>query len=112
MVRRVSTSTFTAALHGRRFRFSASRGLFSGGRVDEGTRLLLDHLPANAPRSMLDVGCGYGALGLPIAARHPEARCLLVDRNLVALEHARHNVAANGPFANVTTRPSLGYRDV
>ena len=85
--------------------------VFSTLRIDEGTQLLLGHLPARPPRSLLDLGCGYGALGLPVAARFPEARALLVDRDLLAVAASAHNARALG-LGNVKVRPSLGYRDV
>jgi 16S rRNA G1207 methylase RsmC len=85
--------------------------VFSHQRIDEGTLLLLDHLPERAPRSVLDLGCGYGALGLPIAAKHPQARCVLVDRDLLAVAASAHNARALG-LANVTAQPGLGYRDL
>ena len=74
--------------------------VFSSQRIDEGTLLLLDHLPAGEPRSVLDLGCGYGALGLPVAARWPSARCLLIDRDLLAAAASAHNARALG-LANV-----------
>src|SRR5437870_3421770 len=58
--------------------------VFATHALDAGTRLLLRNLPGRAPASFLDLGCGYGALGLPVAARHPQARALLVDRDLLA----------------------------
>ncbi len=83
--------------------------VFSSQRIDEGTLLLLAHLPAAEPRSVLDLGCGYGALGLPVAARFPRARCLLVDRDLLAVAAAGHNARTLG-LGNVEVRPGLGYR--
>jgi 16S rRNA G1207 methylase RsmC len=68
-------------------------------------------LPEAAPESLLDLGCGYGALGLTIAVRHPSARALLVDRDLLAVRAAAHNARSLG-LAKVEVRPSLGYRDV
>ena len=100
-----------AELLGRRFAFQADSSLFSADRVDDGTRLLLDALPPSLPASVLDMGCGYGALGLPVAARHPNAACLLVDRNTLAVEYARRNAAFHA-LPNVDARPSLGYRDL
>jgi 16S rRNA G1207 methylase RsmC len=85
--------------------------VFSSQRVDDGTLLLLGHLPEGEPRSVLDLGCGYGALGLPVAARFPSARCLLVDRDLLAVAAAAHNARALG-LANVEVRPGLGYSDL
>ena len=83
--------------------------VFATQRIDDGTLLLLQHLPDGEPRSVLDLGCGYGALGLPVAARFPRARALLIDRDLLAVAAAAHNAAALG-LGNVTVRPGLGYR--
>jgi 16S rRNA G1207 methylase RsmC len=83
--------------------------VFSSQRIDEGTRLLLAHLPAGEPGSVLDLGCGYGALGLPIAARWPGSRCVLVDRDLLAVAASAHNARALG-LGNTSVRPGLGYR--
>ncbi len=96
---------------GHRFRFETAPGLFSAERVDDGTRLLLEHLPSSPPRSVLDLGCGYGALGLPVAATHPQARVELVDRDALAVDLAARNAAAHG-LSNVVAFPSLGLRDV
>lgn len=98
----------TARLLGRELTFLVHPGLFSADRVDDGTRLLLDHLPEGAPARVLDLGCGYGALGLPIAAAHPTAQLLLLDRDVLAVEDARANAARNA-LDNVTALPSLGY---
>jgi len=83
--------------------------VFSSQRIDAGTLLLLGHLPGGEPRSLLDLGCGYGALGLPLAARFPSARCLLIDRDLLAVAAAALNARLLG-LANVEVRPGLGYR--
>src|SRR5438128_10858527 len=56
--------------------------VFATRAIDEGTLLLLRNLPDWAPESLLDLGCGYGALGLTIATRYRSARALLVDRTL------------------------------
>ena len=83
--------------------------VFSSQRIDEGTLLLLRHLPAGEPSSLLDLGCGYGALGLPVAARWPDARALLIDRDLLAVAASAHNARALR-LGNVEVRPGLGYR--
>jgi 16S rRNA G1207 methylase RsmC len=82
--------------------------VFSTQRIDDGTLLLLEHLPQGEPERVLDLGCGYGALGLPIAARYPKASLLLVDRDLLAVAASAHNARALG-LANVEARPGLGY---
>jgi 16S rRNA G1207 methylase RsmC len=83
--------------------------VFSSQRIDDGTLLLLANLPPAEPRRVLDLGCGYGALALPLAARFPKARFLLVDRDLLAVAASAHNAAALG-LGNVVARPGLGYR--
>src|SRR5690554_5532873 len=65
--------------------------VFSTQRIDEGTLLLLENLAAGSPNRILDVGCGYGALGLPIAARWPQADVELIDRDLVAVHWSAEN---------------------
>lgn len=98
-------------LLGHPWRFSAAPGLFSPEQVDDGTKLLLECLPTTAPRSVLDMGCGYGALGLPVARAFPDATVTLVDRDLLAVECAQLNAQQAG-LANVKVAGSLGYRDV
>ncbi len=69
-------------------------GVFSWEHLDEGTALLLDHLGAEPRSDVLDVGCGYGIIGL--AAARAGARVVLVDDNLLAVRCAAANVRANG----------------
>jgi 16S rRNA (guanine1207-N2)-methyltransferase len=85
--------------------------VFASQGIDDGTLLLLANLPEGEPGSILDLGCGYGALGLPVAARWPRARCVLVDRDLLAVAASAHNARALG-LSNVEVRPGLGYREL
>jgi len=100
----------------RSLRLATGHGLFSADRLDDGTRLLLAHLPAvladaDADADVLDLGCGYGALGLPIAATRPRARVALVDRDLVAVAYAASNAETLG-LANARCHGGLGLRDL
>ena len=76
-------------------------GVFSPGRLDPGTRLLLEESPA-PPLSgdLLDLGCGYGPVACVLAARSPGAAVWAVDVNERALELCARNAAAAG-LANV-----------
>ncbi len=75
--------------------------MFSAGRLDPGTRVLLDTVPAPpASGDLLDLGCGYGPLALVLAARSPEARVWAVDVNRRALELCAGNAERSG-LANV-----------
>jgi 16S rRNA (guanine1207-N2)-methyltransferase len=86
---------FEAELRGQRLRFATRFGLFSPRAVDEGTRLLLDHIEVRAADDCLDLGCGYGAIGLTLARLAPQGHTVLVDRDVVAFEYARRNIEAN-----------------
>jgi 16S rRNA (guanine1207-N2)-methyltransferase len=76
-------------------------GVFSPGRLDPGTRLLLEEAPAPPPSGdVLDLGCGYGPVACVLAARSPGAAVWAVDVNERALELCERNARAAG-LANV-----------
>jgi 16S rRNA (guanine1207-N2)-methyltransferase len=76
-------------------------GVFSPGRLDPGTRLLLDTAPPPpADGDLLDLGCGYGPLALALGVRAPGARVWAVDVNRRAVDLCTGNAAAAG-LANV-----------
>jgi len=76
-------------------------GVFSPGRLDPGTRLLLEESPAPPPSGdLLDLGCGYGPIACVLAVRSPGAAVWAVDVNERALELCARNAAAAG-LANV-----------
>ncbi len=95
-------------LDGERLEFETAHTLFSAHEVDAGTRLLLRCIaPARPPQRALDLGCGYGAIGIALARRFPEARVTLADRDLLAVRYARRNAARNGA-ANVEVTGAVG----
>lgn len=75
--------------------FITDRGVFSRQRVDYGSDLLIRSLPPLSGR-VLDLGCGYGAIGIALASLNPSVRVTLADVNRRALALARENLAANG----------------
>jgi len=83
-------------------------GVFSPGRLDPGTRLLLEAAPPPpADGDLLDLGCGYGPLALVLAKRSPQARVWAVDVNQRAIDLCAGNAAAMG-LANVRCVPVAG----
>ena len=104
-------STFQYSALGKNLTIHIPHDVFSTQRIDEGTLLLLDHLPESKPTTILDMGCGYGALGLPIAASYPETKIDMVDRDLLAAAWSKKNAEANS-LNNVNAFGSLGFRDV
>jgi 16S rRNA G1207 methylase RsmC len=102
---------FTAELGGRPMTLHSTWGLFSPREIDEGTRLLLAHLEVAPSADCLDLGCGYGPLGLALAARAPEGRTLMVDKDFVAIDYANGNAARNG-LTNAQARLSNGFDQI
>jgi len=86
---------FETALAGHDFAFTTTWGLFSPRGVDAGTRLLIRHLEVAEDATCLDLGCGWGPIGLVMSRRAPAGRIHLVDRDFVAVDYARRNAEAN-----------------
>ena len=86
---------FSDTLLGHTLDFHTTWGLFSPKGIDEGTRLLLEHLEVRPDDRAIDLGCGYGPLGLAIARSAPRGSCLMVDKDFVAVEYANANARRN-----------------
>lgn len=91
---------------GIRMRFETDAGVFSRGEVDTGTRLLLEALPEQMSGDVLDLGCGWGVIGISVSRKWPDTLVWMADVNLRALELSRKNAEANG--ARVTCLESDG----
>jgi 16S rRNA (guanine1207-N2)-methyltransferase len=102
---------FEAELRGQVLHFNTTWGLFSPRAIDEGSALLLEHVEVRDDDIALDLGCGYGAIGLTIASLAPHGRVVMVDTDFVAVEHARKNAASNG-LANCEVLLSNGFSHV
>ncbi|NOZ76555.1 MAG: class I SAM-dependent methyltransferase [Euryarchaeota archaeon] len=85
-----------AFLRGRNFVFHTSSGVFSRKGIDRGTRLLIDNMVIGPDARVLDLGCGYGVLGIVAAALAPEGEVVLTDVNRRAVKLARRNLRENG----------------
>jgi len=92
---------FTLNYQGRDFRFFTDSGVFSKGELDFGTRTLLSALPEDLKGLVLDLGCGWGAVGVIIGALHPQAAVTLADINARAVQLARLNARENRVPAQV-----------
>jgi 16S rRNA (guanine1207-N2)-methyltransferase len=76
--------------------FEAIPGLFSYKYVDEGTKLLLEYAEIPSEGAVLDVGCGYGVIGITIAKLNPRLKVYMIDVNEEAVRLTKRNVARNG----------------
>lgn len=87
-------------LLGEKMTFLTDAGVFSKKIVDFGSQLLLKCLEVNQGETVLDVGCGYGPLGLSLAKAYG-VQATMVDINTRALDLARRNAEKNNVKATI-----------
>ena len=87
-------------LLGEKMTFLTDAGVFSKKMVDFGSQLLLKCLEVNQGETVLDVGCGYGPLGLSLAKVYG-VQAIMVDINNRALDLARQNAERNKVEATI-----------
>lgn len=87
---------FQATLKGHALTFNSTWGVFSPREIDAGTDLFLKNLTIEPDEIALDIGCGYGPIGLTIAACAPQGEVHMVDKDFVAVDYANKNAAQNG----------------
>lgn len=78
-------------LAGRQVTLETAAGVFSPGRIDLGTQVLLRHLPSPPAGDLLDLGCGWGPLTFTAALSSPEVRVTALDVNERALDLVERN---------------------
>jgi 16S rRNA (guanine1207-N2)-methyltransferase len=88
--------SFTAELWGSTLTFDTGSGVFSRGHLDHATAVLFRELDPPVQGQFLDLGCGYGVIGLAIARAVPLASVIGVDVNERALLLANDNARAAG----------------
>jgi 16S rRNA G1207 methylase RsmC len=93
---KVKLGLIRTRLRGVPFEFQTASSVFSKRRVDTGTRLLIEAMVLPKTGCVLDVGCGYGAVGIAAATFNPSLQVMMTDVNVRALRLARDNVHRNG----------------
>ena len=86
---------FEEHIRGWRVVFRSTWGLFNPRAVDEGSRLLISQLDVAVDDNSIDIGCGYGAIGLALACMSPQGEVHMVDKDFVAIEYSKKNIQAN-----------------
>jgi 16S rRNA G1207 methylase RsmC len=88
-------SLISVVLKNRNFKFLTSSSVFSKKRVDPGTTLLIETMILPKEGTVLDLGCGYGAIGIVASSTNPKLKVFLTDINSRAIELAKLNIKKN-----------------
>jgi len=88
-------SLINARLRDLEFEFFTGSGVFSGKKVDKGSVLLINDSIIPKSARVLDLGCGYGPVGIAIAKSFPDSEVVLTDINSRAVKIARMNKKRN-----------------
>lgn len=98
-------------LRGFKLKLTTDAGVFSKTGVDYGSQVLINAMDFAPNASVLDVGCGYGPIGITAAKLAPEGHVTMIDINERAVELSKANAKRNG-VDNVTVLQSDLYEAV
>jgi 16S rRNA G1207 methylase RsmC len=106
-------SRLVYSLHEIEFQFDTAALLPSPYAIDPGTHLLLSHLveKAGKARTILEIGCNYGVVGVVLAKLNPHAKVTMIDKDMLAVRYARHNAALN-KVSNLAVIGSIGVESI
>ena len=93
-----------------RYTFGTDKGVFSYGAFDENSKILLETIHKDnfkTGSSFLDLGCGYGFIGIVWQRRFPESRVVCSDINERAVSLARENAVLNNVNPEIYTRAGV-----
>ena len=104
---RINKRAIAARLRGNEFSFVTGSSVFSPKRVDPGSALLINECRIKDGQSVLDLGCGYGPVGIAIKRAFPKTKVTLTDINDRAVGLAKENAKLNK--VGVTAQQADGY---
>ncbi len=104
-------STITYSLGMNQFTFTTSSSVFSRGHVDKGSELLIKESQIPEKAAILDIGCGYGAVGIIVSKLHPKSSITMTDINERALSLSKKNCEKNEVAAEIIKSNLFGNID-
>jgi 16S rRNA (guanine1207-N2)-methyltransferase len=111
--------TIKTKLLGHALEFKTTWGLFCPEEIDEGTRMLLEAVgqletsaPSLDPTSILDIGCGYGPIGITLAKHFQNSYVDMIDKDFVAVDYAHKNSFLNNTDKTAKSFLSNGFSHI
>ncbi len=101
----------TYSFEGDKFKFDVGNTLFSTFDLDHGTDVLLRAISLDNPKTILDIGCGYGPIGIVLAKKYPQAQVTTVDKDLLAVRYTKLNIEKNN-IHNAEVLGSVGMEQI
>lgn len=101
-----------ANLRGNSVHFLSDSGVFSKKGIDMGSRILIETVHLENVHTLLDLGCGYGPIGISLAKSSPNIEVTMVDINERAVELAKINAEKNGVIDRMRIVQSDGFSQV
>ncbi|WP_249872533.1 class I SAM-dependent methyltransferase [Oceanobacillus saliphilus] len=109
---KTSPRTWTYQLRGKEYTFTSDVGVFSKNEVDFGSRLLIEKFRVpGISGDLLDLGCGYGPIGIALADDFEDRSVVMADVNERALELAEKNASIN-KVKNISVIKSDGFSNL
>ncbi len=99
-------------LREKEFTFISDNGVFSKNHVDDATNLLLKTIYDEVRGNVLDVGCGYGVIGITLATNEAVEKVTMLDVNHRALELAKRNAVKNKVDSKTNIIESNGFEKI
>ena len=98
-------------LRGTNLKLNTGSGVFSIGKIDKGTKLLIENCIIKKDWKVLDLGSGYGPIGITIAKTFPSTKVLMTDINERAVKLSRMNIKLNN-LENIQAKKSDLYQNI
>ncbi len=102
---------FNTELQGEPLSFETTYGIFSPKEIDAGTKLILRYLEVEPDYDCLDLGCGYGPIGIWMAKKATQGQVTLLDKDFVAVDFANKNIKRNN-LNNAVAKLSNGFSEL
>ena len=102
---------FQTILSGKEYVFETKTGLFSKNEVDPGTRMLIENVEINPTDIVLDLGCGFGSIGIVAANLANKGKSYMVDVDIRAIKYSQLNAKLN-KINNVEILASDGFENL